>query len=152
MKRTFYHGFLAGAMLVSAAACQSSGSRNAANLEDTAAKNDAAQNSVSADIMNIHDKAMSKISQMRQLEQELNEAKVARVKAGKDTLQLAKASQALNYCDTAMFGWMQRYDTEQTGKTDDEKSAYEQEQLQLVKTLNASMDSSITAAKQLLNP
>jgi hypothetical protein len=146
-KPAFYHlnVLLAIFFLLAAASCHS-GPKHGSGASATPPT--AVQLAVSR-IDSLHEKAMNTIGPLRRVEDSVRD-KIKAAPAGSDTAVLSRLAGALNGCDTAMFGWMGRYDTGLKGKTDSEKVAYLHDQWGKLGRLDKTMDSTMSQARMQL--
>lgn len=99
-------------------------------------------------LMAMHEQAMGKIGTLRKLEGRIRQ-KIDSI-GGKDTMSLSKLAAALNSSDTAMFGWMSRYQDQVNAANDSLGTDKLRLHLQEVKQINARMDSAIQRAQEKL--
>lgn len=130
------------------AACQS-GTTNG-TTDNAAVQDSLAIDSLSNDVMAVHDDAMTKMMVIRRLRTRVAEVSDSLGKAKADTAAYHTAGVMLDSANSAMDGWMRAYDMELTGKDNAQKKAYlssEKSKIDEVKTL---MLKSIDDAKALL--
>lgn len=89
---------------------------------------------------------MNSIGPLRRLQDSVRQ----KISTVRDTTALSGVAEALHREDTAMFGWMGRYDTGLKGKSDSEKVWYLHLQFRKLNRLNETMDSTMQEARRLL--
>lgn len=141
-------GPLLASLLMTAVSCHS-GSKHASAASGASATEPAAVQQGINRIDSLHEKVMNTIGPLRRVEDSLR-ARIKTRPAGGDTATLSRLAGALNDCDTAMFGWMGRYDTQLKGRTDSEKVAYLHGQLGMLRRLDRTLDSTIGQARRQL--
>lgn len=105
--------------------------------------------SLEAQLSTIHDETMGKIAPVRRVEDSLREKIKAFAEEKKDTSALSEAAAALNTSDTAMFGWMGRYQDLATS-ADSANVDLLKQHLESLKQIDATMDSTIEQGRKLL--
>ncbi|MGX5818607.1 hypothetical protein ACWKWU_10445 [Chitinophaga lutea] len=134
------------AAMIALAACQSN-----PPAQDAAAIADSLRvDSLSAEVMSIHDESMAKMMTIRRLQTRLTEVTDSLGKLKKDTTAVSAANVRLDSANAAMHAWMEGYDLELKGKTMTEKKAYLESEKEKIKKVGDQMQESIGNAKQLL--
>jgi hypothetical protein len=94
-------------------------------------------------VMNLHDQLMGKTEVVLKLKSKLD-----RLSNGKDSVNVHKIIASLDKADESMMDWMHHFSVDSLGKMDAlGKISYLKKQLEALKNLEKSTDSSIHAAK-----
>lgn len=140
--------FFAATILLLAASCQHTGTGQPSSNMDQAVSDTSSAKGMTDQLMAMHEQAMGKIGTLRKLEGRIRQ-KIDSI-GGKDTMSLSKLAAALNSSDTAMFGWMSRYQDQVNAANDSLGTDKLRLHLQEVKQINARMDSAIQRAQEKL--
>lgn len=94
-------------------------------------------------VMQLHDQLMGKTEDVLKLKSRLDS-----LSNGKDSVNVHKIIASLNKADESMMDWMHQFSVDSLGKMDAvNKISYLKKQLEALKNLEKSTDSSIHAAK-----
>jgi hypothetical protein len=94
-------------------------------------------------VMQLHDQLMSKTEDVLKLKGRLDS-----LSSGKDSINVHKMIASLNKADESMMDWMHHFSLDSLGKMDAlNKIGYLKKQLEALKNLEKSTDSSVHAAK-----
>lgn len=130
------------------AACNSGG--NSARQDAAAVQDSLAIDSLSTEVMAIHDEGMAKMMVIRRLRTRVAEITDSLGKKKGDTTAWHTAGSLLDSANNAMNEWMHGYDMEMTGKDNTQKKAYLESEKQKISTVKDLMLKSIDEAKILL--
>ncbi|RPE14075.1 hypothetical protein EGT74_11365 [Chitinophaga lutea] len=134
------------AALIALAACQ-----GGAPAGNTAAIADSLKvDSLSADVMNIHDEAMAKMMVIRRLKTRMAEISDSLGHDTKVSNPYIAAEFRLDSANRAMENWMQGYDMHLENKTTAEKKAYLESEKKKIEEVKTFMLETIDQAKKLL--
>ncbi len=134
------------AALIALAACQGGApAGNAAAIADSLKVD-----SLSADVMNIHDEAMAKMMVIRRLKTRVTEVADSLGKDAQTAKPYTAAGLQLDSANKAMENWMHGYDMQMTNKTTAEKKAYLESEKKKIEEVKTFMLSTIDEAKKLL--
>ncbi len=94
-------------------------------------------------VMQLHDQLMGKTEDVLKLKSRLDS-----LSTGKDSVNVHKIIASLNKADESMMDWMHQFSVDSLGKMDAvNKITYLKKQLEALKNLEKSTDSSVHAAK-----
>jgi hypothetical protein len=105
---------------------------------------------LSARIDSLHETTMNKIAPLRRLQDSMRAKIAVAVAMQADTTVFSGALQQLQQGDTAMFGWMGRYDMDYKGKSDSDKVVYLQSQVNELQQIDQAVDQALQTAEGLL--
>lgn len=133
------------AALIALAACQGNAPANQAAITDSLTVD-----SLSKQVMAVHDEAMAKMMVMRRLKTRTTELADSLTKIAGDAAPYTAAATQLDSANNAMNNWMHAYDMMLEGKTIAEKKAYLEAEKKKIDDVKALMTGSIDNAKKLL--
>jgi len=131
---------------IALAACQ-----GGAPAGNTAAIADSLRiDTLSQEVMDIHDEGMAKMMVIRRLKGRVTEVTDSLARVKKDTAAFSAAGLLLDSANAAMNTWMHGYDMKMEGKSTEEKKAYLESEKQKISEVKDLMLKSIDDAKALL--
>lgn len=134
------------AAMIALAACQ-----GGTSTQSAAAAADSLQiDSLSQEVMAVHDEGMTKMMVIRRLKTRVTEITDSLGKIKKDTTAYAAAGTLLDSANNAMNTWMHAYDLQMEGKTTQEKKTYLESEKKKISDVRELMLKSIADAKSLL--
>jgi|GEM_PF-3668487 hypothetical protein len=102
-------------------------------------------------IDSLHEATMNKVAPLRRLQDSMRAEIAVAVATQADTTAFSDALQQLQQGDTAMFGWMGRYDMDYKGKNDSDKVVYLQSQVNQLQQIDHAIDQALQTAEGLLH-
>jgi len=128
-------------------ACQGG---NTNSQDATAVQDSLAIDSLSTEVMAIHDEGMAKMMVIRRLRTRVTEVTDSLSKAKADTAVYHTAGALLDSANSAMNAWMHGYDMELADKDNAQKKAYLESEKKKISEVKDLMLKSIDGAKALL--
>lgn len=135
---TLLGGFLGTLLLLASFSCHS---------DHTPA---AQAEALSGRIDSLHEATMNKIAPLRRLQDSMRAKIAVAVATQADTTAFSQALEQLQQGDTAMFGWMGRYDMDYTGENDTDKVIYLESQVSELQQIDQHVDQAVKTAEGLL--